>query len=77
MASVVKTKSGIRIVLRNPAEKAKRFARQLTKGKVTETGKKLSATDKAFRIGYLSARKDSANAFKAKHPRKYPKTRRK
>ena len=68
-----KTKNGI--VLRNPSEKAKRYARQLKNGKVTETGKKLTKSDKAFRIGYLTARKDDANAFKSKHPRKYPKKR--
>lgn len=58
-----KTKTGF--ILRNPAEKATRFSRQLRNGKVTETGKKLSATDRAFRIGYLKARKDSAMAFNA------------
>ena len=56
-----RTKTGF--LLRNPAEKAKRFSRQLKNGKVTETGKKLSATDRAFRIGYLQARQDSADAF--------------
>lgn len=65
MAKIVTTKSGVKIVLRNPAEKAKRFARQLTKGKVSETGKKLSPTDRAFRIGYLSARSDNADCFKS------------
>ena len=58
-----KTKTGF--ILRNPAEKATRFSRQLKNGKVAETGKKLSATDRAFRIGYLKARKDAAMAFKA------------
>ena len=41
----------------------------MKKGKVAETGKKLSKTDLAFRAGYLEARKDSAKAFKKKHPR--------
>ena len=58
-----KTKTGI--ILRDPAEKAKRFARQMKNGKVTETGKKLTKTDMAFRAGYLQARKDSADAFNA------------
>ena len=69
MAVIHKTRSGKKIVLLNPAEKAKRYARQMKKGKVAETGKKLSKTDLAFRAGYLEARKDSAKAFKKKHPR--------
>lgn len=74
MARTIKTKSGVKIVLRNPAEKATRYAWQLKYDQVAETGQSLSATDRSFRIGYLTARKDSANAFKAKHPLKYPKT---
>lgn len=60
----VKTKSGI--VLRNPSEKAKRFARQLKSGEVNETGKKLSNSDKAYRAGYLQARSDNAKAYNHK-----------
>lgn len=51
------------IILRNPAEKAKRYARQMKHGVVRETGKELSATDMAFRAGYLQARQDSAKAY--------------
>lgn len=51
------------IVLRNPAEKAKRFARQMKNGAVRETGQKLSATDMAYRAGYLDARNDSAKCY--------------
>ena len=56
-----KTKTGI--VLRNPAEKAKRYARQMKHGFVRETGEELSAVDMAFRAGYLQARQDSAKAY--------------
>ena len=56
-----KTKTGI--ILRNPAETGKRYARQLKNGKVAETGKTLSKEDKAFRKGYLTARSDSAKAY--------------
>ena len=56
-----KTKTGI--ILRNPAEAGKRYARQLKNGKVAETGKTLSSEDKAFRKGYLTARSDSAKAY--------------
>ena len=65
MSTRIKTKSGVTIVLRNPAEKGKRFARQLKNGKVTETGKKLSKTDRAYRKGYLDSRKDESNCFNA------------
>ncbi len=64
-----RTKSGK--VLRNPAEKAVRFSRQLKNGKVTETGKRLTPSQKAFRKGYLQARRDNANAFKSKKKRFY------
>ena len=60
-----KTKTGI--ILRNPSEKGKRYARQLKNGKVAETGKSLSKEDRAFRSGYLTARSDSAKAYCHKH----------
>lgn len=63
-----KTKTGI--VLRNPAEKAKRYARQMKSGEIRETGKQLTKTDLAFRAGYLQARADNANAFNSKRKRK-------
>lgn len=66
MATIVKSKSGNKIVLRNPAEKAKRYARQMKTGRVRETGKKLTISDLSFRAGYLTARADEAKAFNAK-----------
>jgi hypothetical protein len=66
MSTQVKTKTGEKIVLLNPAEKAKRYARQMKNGKVTETGKKLTRTDLAFRAGYLTARSDNSKAYKSK-----------
>lgn len=73
MAHIIRGRSNGKnhtIVLRNPAEKAKRYARQMRAGVVTETGEVLSPTDKAWRAGYLSARSDEAKAFNAKHGRK-------
>ena len=64
----VKLRNGI--VLRNPAEKAKRYAVQLKCGFVNETGQKLSSTDTAWRLGYLQARKDEARAFKSNQKKK-------
>lgn len=51
------------IVLLNPAEKAKRYSRQMKNGFIRETGEKLSSNDMAYRAGYLSARRDSAKAY--------------
>ena len=65
MAHIIKRKNGSDIVLRNPAEKSKRFARQLKNGCVTETGEALSDEEKAYRRGYLNARNDNAKAYKS------------
>lgn len=66
MAHFINTKNGKKIVLRNPAEKGKRYARQLKSGRVAETGKALNNTEKAWRGGYLTARQDNADAYNAK-----------
>lgn len=63
MARVHKTKKGYKFILRTPKEKAKRYRRQLNNGKVSETRKKLTKSDKAYRYGYLDSRKDMAKAF--------------
>lgn len=65
MAKVIQSKSGKKIVLLNPAEKGKRFSRQLKSGKGFN-GEKLTASQRAFRSGYLAARSDSAKAYKSK-----------
>lgn len=57
-------------ILRNPAEKANRYAHQLNTGKVEETGEVLSNTQKAFRSGYLKARSDSAKAWNSNQKKK-------
>ena len=61
-------------ILRNPAEKAKRYARQMKSGVIRETGQKLTKEDRAYRAGYLDHQKDSNKAFKANHPRYKRKT---
>ncbi len=64
MCSVAyRTSTGI--ILRNPAEKAKRFSRQMKSGKVRETGEEIDCCGMAYRAGYLQARQDSANAYNA------------
>ena len=75
-----KSKSGKQIVLLNPSEKGVKFARELKRGtketnagkiKKNESGKiiKLDKPSRAYRAGYLDARKDSAAAYKASKKR--------
>ena len=72
MATVIRTKNNKKIVLLNPAEKSKRYARQLKTGKVSETGKKLTVYQKEWRSGYISSRSDNAKAYKSNQKkRKY------
>lgn len=69
----VKTKKGTVVTLLNPAQKAKKFADELgTNMHYTNDGKYkpdkngeigLSAGQRAYRSGYLDARKDSAKAY--------------
>ncbi len=77
-----KSKSGKDVVLLNPSEKGGKFARELKEGfhrtndghyKLDDNGKglKLDKTARAYRSGYLDARKDSAAAYKAKKSKKY------
>ena len=80
MAVLVKNKKGKSIVLLNPAEKAKKYSVEISKKnkgraicndgtlKKDKNGKqlKLSDTQKAWRGGYLQARKDNAKCFNAK-----------
>ena len=61
-------------ILRNPAEKAKRYARQIKSGVIRETGQKLTHDDMVCRAGYLDHQRDCNKAFRAKHPRYKRKT---
>ena len=70
MAHVVNTKNGKKIILRNPAEKGKRFARQMSSGIVAETGEVIDALGKAYRAGYLDSRSDNAKAYNHNHGKK-------
>ena len=77
MARKIKTKRGKIITLLNPAEKSKKYAKELhtgkkytndglvkkdDKGKVIKLGKK----ERAYRGGYLDARQDNAKIYKNK-----------
>ena len=68
MAKQIRTKNGKVITLLNPAERGRKYAKELHTGVDVYTGEALSPRRKAFRSGYLKARRDSARAFKAKHP---------
>ena len=82
MAWTGKNRKGKIVTLLNPSEKGKKFASELKTGvRMTNNGEvkkgkdgkplKLSKSGKdaqarAYRSGYLAARRDSANAFKAR-----------
>ncbi len=59
-----KTKYGT--VVRTPEEKAKRYQRQLNRGMVTETGRALTKSDKAYRNAYIKCVEDCKKFFKKK-----------
>lgn len=74
-------KNGKKFTLLNPGEKGKKFAKELVIGyhhtndmqyKFDENGevKPLTKEQRAYRSGYLDARKDSAKAYKAKQKKK-------
>ena len=80
MAVIVQNRNGGEVMLLNPSEKGLKYSLEIKHKKaLTNTGKrkigddgrqlKLSDTQLAWRAGYLQAQKDSANAFKHKHPR--------
>ena len=56
MSREITTKNGKSVVLLNPAEKSKRYSRQMKAGN-------LSLTQLTYRSGYLNARRDNAKAF--------------
>ena len=80
MAILFRRKNGKEVTLLNPSEKGRKFALELKEGhRYTNAGKlkadedgpiPLSDTEKAWRSGYLSAQKDSANAWKARNKKK-------
>lgn len=78
MAVAVRNKNGTFSVLLNPAEKGRKYAFEMKNNvRVTNGGKpktnkygeprKLSKQARAYRAGYIQARKDNAKCFKAKN----------
>ena len=74
MLRIFNKKTGKEVVLLNPSEKAGKFANELKTGiRKTNNGEYkadkngdvgLSVQGRAYRAGYLDARKDNAKAFK-------------
>ena len=80
--TLVNKRTGNVITVLNPAQKSRKFAVELKHGKAltntlvrkrTKNGKQklLTGKQKAYRAGYLDARKDNAKCFKAKKKRQY------
>lgn len=81
MAVQFKTKNGNTFTLLNPAEKGKKYAKELRTGKKytndgavkkDKNGKaiKLGKKERAYRGGYLDGRKDNAKAYNAKRSKR-------
>lgn len=66
MATLITTKKGKKIVLLNPAERGKRYSRELAKGKKVD-GTPLTDTEVAFRMGVLNERKTQAKIYNKQH----------
>lgn len=75
MSTRITTRKGKTITLLNPSEKGEKYADELRNNiRYTNDGKykadkdgvvdSLSKTQRAYRSGYLDARKDSANCYK-------------
>lgn len=71
---IVRTRKGKSRALMNPSEKGAKFADDLRTGlnlnPCNGSVKELTPTGASYRMGYLSAQKDSANAYKARKRKK-------
>ena len=70
MSVTVRTKSGKTRVLLNPSEKAGIYAAELKANASSMTGADLSKNQRAYRSGYLDARRDNARAWKHNQKKK-------
>lgn len=66
MATPIETKNGKKIVLLNPAERGKRYSRELANGRKHD-GTPLTETEAAFRMGVLNERKTQAKIYNKQH----------
>ena len=85
MAVKIRNKKGFFVTLLNPSEKGKKYANELSTGiRKTNDGRYkpdkngdvgLSEAQRAYRSGYLDARKDNAKAYKHNKKKKATKRR--
>ena len=66
MATIINTKKGKKCVLLNPAERSKRYARELKNGR-KQDGTPLTEAEAGFRMGVLNERKTQAKIFNREH----------
>lgn len=66
MATIIKTRNGKKVVLLDPAERSRRYSRELKSGKKHD-GTSLSAAEAGFRMGVLNERKTQAKIYNRKH----------
>ena len=66
MATLIETKNGKKVELLNPAERGKRYSRELANG-VKHDGTPLTDTEAAFRMGVLNERKTQAKIYNKKN----------
>lgn len=66
MATIINTKNGKKVVLLNPAERSKRYARELSNGR-KQDGTPLTETEAAFRMGRSERTQNAAKIFNRKH----------
>ncbi len=69
MAKVINRKDGSKVVLLNPSERAKRYARELKKG-CKSNGEKLTSAEAGFRMGVLNERSTQAKIFNRQHKKR-------
>lgn len=66
MATVINTKNGKKVVLLNPAERSKKYARELKSGR-KQDGTPLTGAEAGFRMGVLNERKTQAKIYNREH----------
>lgn len=69
MATLIKTKNGKQVVLLNPAERSKRYARELKKG-CKQDGTPLTDYERGLRAGVLNERSTQAKIYNKQHGKK-------
>ena len=65
----ISKKTGTKVILLNPAERSKRYARELRHNR-KQDGSPLSDVEAGFRMGVLNERATQAKIYNKKHGRK-------